>query len=216
MPREILSRNQPFDDMQLEAVGAGHAMHYRIGCPCEHHRNRLFMRLSLPDGHGLAIGTLDFSRCVFTPTRKHGDAARFLWNEEAQAHRRGKETLLRGLALFVRLLSQARRLRDLTAKVVVLVGVGTLVGWRTRRDQEAGQVPVRGAHPARQSLLGECIARTGTDEIQLQRLDEPLAYFQGRDGREVLFREPPVLGLVHDATSRASRSGLQIWAASRR
>ena len=50
-----------------------------------------------------------------------------------------------------------------------------LLGRRARRDQEAGQVPVRRAHPARQPLLGELVPGPRADEVELERLDQPLA-----------------------------------------
>ena len=57
-------------------------------------------------GDGLAIGTLDLRQRVIAPANNHGDAARLLRNKEAQAHRRGEETLLGCLAIFVRLLGE--------------------------------------------------------------------------------------------------------------
>src|SRR5271156_2242451 len=165
--------------MKLETAGAGHIAHHRVNGPGERSRNRFFSRLPLPDGHGLAVGALNLRRCVFTPPHGDGDAARFLRNEETEAHRRWEEAFLSSLALFVRLFGEARPPWDLTTKVVILVGVGALLGRRARWDQKAGQVPIRWTYPARQPLVGEWMARPRADEIELQRLDQPLAHLQG-------------------------------------
>ena len=58
-----------------------------------------------------------------------------------------EEALLRGLALLRRLFRETCRLRHLV-EVVVFLGVATLLGRRAGRNQEAGQVPVRGTHPS--------------------------------------------------------------------
>jgi len=68
-----------------------------------------------------------------------------------------------------------RRARVSPARRFV-VATETGVLHRLRRE-EAGQVPVRWTHPTRQPLVSEGMARRGTDEIQLQRLNQPFAHF---------------------------------------
>ena len=69
--------------------------------------------------------------------------------------------------------------------------------------------------PPRQLFVGESVLRTGADKVQLQRIDQALTYLEGLDWRKALIRRVDVPRRVHDFASLASRSGLQICAASR-
>ena len=152
-----------------------------VVCTCNGYRHRALVLPPLPDGRGLAVGILGRRRFVVRPSDCHDDRVRVLGDQEAQAHRRGEEPLLRGLALLRRLLRETGRLRHLV-EVVVLVRVAALLGWRTGRDQEAGEVPVRGSHPSRQALGGEVMASAGADQVEVQGLDEAFANFAGSGG----------------------------------
>ena len=148
VPLEILCGDGPRDDVELETAGVGDVLHDRFTRLRARDGDRRLARMSLPDGEGLAVWALDLRLRVVAPAHGHGEGARLLRHEEAHAHRRGEEALLRGLALLVRLLGETSRRRDLAAHVVVLIGVGARLGWRAGRDQEPRQVPVRRTHPA--------------------------------------------------------------------
>ena len=79
----------------------------------ERHRDRRLARVRCQTDTRLAVRALDLRRRVVAPAHGHGEGARLLRHEEAQAHRGREEALLGGLALLVRLLGEARRLRDL-------------------------------------------------------------------------------------------------------
>ena len=115
---EILSRDQPFDDVELKAAGAGHIVHYWVVGPRERDRNRFFscacrcqMDMGLPSAPSISC------RRVVAPPRDHRDAARFLWDKETQAHRRWKVPLLGGLARRTITSSSAFLPRTLTPRV---------------------------------------------------------------------------------------------------
>ena len=80
---------------------SGTVLHHRFARLRERHGDDRLVRMPLPDGEGLAVRALDHRLPVVAPAHDHGEGARLLWHEEAHAHRRGEEALLRGLALLV-------------------------------------------------------------------------------------------------------------------
>ena len=157
-----------------------------VACPLERYRFRVFVLLSLPHRSNLAVIVLDRHRPVAGPSDRCADRVRVFRDQEAQAHRRREETLLRGLALLRRLLRKTGRFRHLV-EVVVFVGVATLLGRRAGRNQEAGQVPVRRAHPSREPFGCEVVACAGADQIKVQGFDQAIADLEGSGG-DVLVR----------------------------
>ena len=141
---------------------------------CHGHRHGSLPLLPLPDGSSLAAGVHDRHRAVVRPSDGHADRLRILRDEKAQAHRRREEALLRSLAVLRRLLCEPRQFRHLV-EVVFLVGVAALLGGRAGRDQEAGQIPVRGPHPTRQPLRFEVVACVGADQIEVESFDQAFA-----------------------------------------
>ena len=178
VPFQILRRDRPLDDVELQAAGIGDILHQRCTRPRQRQGDHLLTRIPLPDRERLAIRADDLPLGIVAPAHRHRDGARGKGHQEAQAHRRGVDPLLRRLALLVRLLGEAPRLRDLAPQVVVLVGVRAPLWRRPRRDQEAGQIPVRGSHPAWQPLLGERAPGRGADQVELERLDQSLPHLQ--------------------------------------
>ena len=202
--REILGGNRPLDGVKLETAGARDGVdNRRAARTAERHRDRLLPGLPLPDGERLALRTLGFRRPVVAPAHDHGDGRGLSRHQEAQAHRGGKEALLRRPALLAALFGKAGGLGDL-AEILVLVGIGSLLGGRPGRDQKAGQVPVRRAGPLRQPLPGQLVPRPRADEFELQGFDQTLPDVER--GRQTV---------AHDAASSIKLSGFQICSASR-
>ena len=168
----------PYLRVERKAAAIGDVV---VACPFERYRFRVFVLLPLPHRSSLAVIVLDRHRPVVGPSDRHADRVRVFRDQEAQAHRRREEALLRGLALLRRLLRKTGRFRHLV-EVVVFVGVATLLGRRAGRNQEAGQVPVRGTHPARQPFGCEVVACAGADQIEVQGLDEAISDLEGAGG----------------------------------
>ena len=72
------------------------------------------------------------------------------------------------------LLRQAAVLRH-RIQVVVFVRVGALFERGVGRHEEPGEVPRRGADPAREPLVGEGVTGPGTDEVEVEGFDEAVA-----------------------------------------
>ena len=144
----------------------------------QRHRHCAFVRLPQPRGCGLPIGAFNPGGLVVAPTHDHGQGIRLGRHEEAQPHRRREEALLRSPALLRRLFREAARLRRLV-DVVFLVGVCAQLRLRAGWNQKAGQIPVRRSHPAGQPLVGEGVTSPGTDQVQVQGVDQALAHPRG-------------------------------------
>ena len=69
-------------------------------------------------------------------------------HQQAQTHRRGKETLFGGSTVFAGIVAESRFLLDLGLEVVVCIRVAPLLGRRPARDQKPRQVPVGRPLPA--------------------------------------------------------------------
>ena len=104
----------PLDDVKLEAAGARDVVRHRLVCaPVSVTVERSPRAGALPDRRSACRPRPRSPLARSRPSaRVTVSVARCLRNEEAQAHRGGEEALLRGLALLVRLLREARRLRD--------------------------------------------------------------------------------------------------------
>ena len=182
-PGDACGVDGPYVGVERKAAAIGDVV---VACPLERYRFRVLVLLPLPHRSSLAVIVLDRHRPVVGPSDRHAERVRVFRDQEAQAHRRREEALLRGLALLRRLLRKTGRFRHLV-EVVVFVGVATLLGWRARRNEEAGQVPVRGTHPARQPFGCEFVACAGADQIEVQGFDQALADLEGSGG-DVLVR----------------------------
>ena len=135
-------------NMKLQALGAGHIAHDRTRSSVQRDRKRLLAGITPPDRRLVAVSVLYSHLCVVAPAHRDRQLATTPGHEKAQADRRREERLARRLALVVRLLGQTRRLGN-SVEIVVLVGVAAPVGRCPGGDQEAGDVPVRRALPAR-------------------------------------------------------------------
>ena len=149
--------------------------------PRERHPYRAFVGPPLPDLLGLSLRILRLRTFVIAPAHDHRQGVRLPRNEEAQPHRGRKEAFLRRPALLRRLLRETARCRRLV-EVVVLVRIRAALRVRAGRDQEAGQIPVRGTHPAGQPLARVDMACPGADEIEVQGFDQVLADLGGASG----------------------------------
>ena len=130
--------------VQPQVVVFGNAV---VVCSCHGYRHGSLALPSLPGGSSLAVRVRDWDEFVARPSDDYADRVRVFGDQEAQAHRGGEEALLCGLALLRGLLGEPGRFRHL-AEIVLLVRIAPLLGRRTGRDEESGQVPVRGAHPS--------------------------------------------------------------------
>src|ERR1035438_7572471 len=132
--------------MKLQATGGWNVMHHLAIDAFEAYRDGFLASSSLPNRDEFAIRPRNLRRRVIAPANSYRDVACFIWNQEAQAHRRRKVGLLCRLALIVRLLWKARRRRN-DFNVIIFVGVRALLWGSTNWDQEPSQVPVRGTNP---------------------------------------------------------------------
>ena len=171
----------PLDDVKLQPARTGDVPHDRSWVSAQRGRQHRLVGSPPPDLRLAAARVLDLGRRVVAPAHRHRQLTASCAHEKAQPDRRREERLARGLPLVVRLLAQTRRLRN-RVEAVVLVRVGAPLRGRTGRDEEAGDVPVRRALPARQLLGCQLVSRPGTDQIEPQRLDEALADHAGIDG----------------------------------
>ena len=64
-------------------------------------------------------------------------------------------------------------------ELVVGVVVGRLLRRCVDRDEEAGQVPVRRPLEGPEPLVRELVPGRRADQVELERLDEPLAHLDG-------------------------------------
>ena len=167
--------------MKLQAGRAGNVTHGRPCIPTQRNRERCLAGSALPDRRLAAVFFLYIRRCVVAPAHRDRQLATSPGHEKAQADRRREERLARRLALVVGFLGQTGRLGH-GVEVVVFVDVPAPVGRCTGRDQKAGDVPVRRALAAREPLGVERMARPGSDQIELQSLDEARADLEGIGG----------------------------------
>ena len=128
---------------------------------------------------------------VVAPSCRDPDRGGVGPNQKAQSHRRRKEAPLGALTVLRGFLGQAGALGNLAVEVVVLVVGRLLGGGRPGRHQEAGEVPHRRALPAGQGLLGVFALGAGTDEVEVEGVDEGGADLQR------CFRFGDVRGLAH-------------------
>ena len=187
-PGESVGSDRPLVDVERETTGVGNnkvAGSMRSGSR-QRHRHRPFVRPPQPCRFGLPVGPFDLGVFVVPPAHDHGQGIRLGRHEEAQPHRRREKALLRSLALLRRLLGETARRRRLV-DVVLLVGIRTPLRLRAGWNQEAGQIPVRRSHPARQPLGCEGVSTPGADKVQIEGLDQTLAHLDGvGDGARVL------------------------------
>ena len=125
-------------------------------------------RAPLPDLQRLALAILNLPRLIVPPA--HGDAQRprLPRHQKAQPNGRREKAPLGGFALLRRFLRQAAG-RRCFVKLLVFVGIHPLLfGRGAGRNEKAGQIPVRGPHPAGQTLLRQFVPRPRADEVQVQ------------------------------------------------
>ena len=169
--------NRAFGHVKLQALGAGNVSNDRFRA-AERDRQRRLAGSAPPDRRLAAVRFLYICRRVVAPARRDRQLATCPGHQKAQSDRRREIRLARGLALVVRLLGQTGRLGH-GVEVVVLFHVPASVRRRPGRDQEAGDVPVRRAFATRQLLGAEFMARPGSNQIELDGLDETRADFVG-------------------------------------
>ena len=165
--------NRAFGHVKLQALGAGNVSNDRFRA-AERDRQRRLAGSTPPDRRLAAVRFLYIGRRVVAPERRNRQLATSPGHQKAQSDRRREIRL----ALVVRLLGQTDRLGH-GVEVVVLVHVPASVRRRPGRDQEAGDVPVRRAFATRQLLGAEFMARPGSNQIELDGLDEARADFEG-------------------------------------
>ena len=171
--------NRAFGHVKLQARGAGNVSNDRFRA-AERDRQRRLAGSTPPDRRLAAVRFLYICRRVVAPARRDRQLATCPGHQKAQSDRRREIRLARGLALVVRLLGQTGRLGH-GVEVVVLVHIPASIRRRPGRDQEAGDVPVRRAFATRQLLGAEFMARPGSNQIELDGLDETRADFEGID-----------------------------------
>ena len=170
-------------DVQLKPVGVGHRDHARNRrAAAQRHLDRPLLRSSLPHtpraAPALAVRLAVLVGClladgVVAPSDRHADGGHAGGDERAQPERRREVAPLRRCAVLSAIVGRVVLLRLVDLLVAVNV-TGLLLG-RPHRDQEASQVPVRWPFPAWQPLLGQRVSWPGADEIQLERLDQPVS-----------------------------------------
>ena len=178
-----LWKEPPFD-MELQAARGGNVVYGGAFSGPETDRDDLLARRPLPEAAAAACVVLLCRALVVPPADRDAEPRAFA-GQEAQTHRRREERPLRRLSILVRFLGEARPIGNLVEVVVVLI-VPAHAEFRRRagRDQEAGEVPVRGRLARGQPFAGEFVARAGADQVELEGVDEVLAdFFGGLRGR---------------------------------
>ncbi len=192
-------RNRPALDMELEAARVRDIVNGGAFAAAQVDRDDFLPWCPLPEAAASAGIVFLFGPLVVAPA--HGDPERRVRRKKAQPHRRRKEGLLRCLAVFTRFLCEARAFGNLVEVVVVFV-IPACAELRRRAggDQEPSEVPVRGRFVGGQPLPGEFVIGTGADEVDLEGVDEGLAYCE-RGCR----RRMGDVGSRHAAMPRANR-----------
>ena len=180
--RQLGGVQPAFAQMDAKAIAVRHGVGALFA---KRQTKRLLVRRAPPRGLLLGVVAIrrlfGFGEGVVSPADDDVQRVHVLRHQKAEADGGWKEAALGGAALFRRLFRQCGR-RGGLVQLVVFVRVRALFGRRAGGHQEAGEIPVRGAHPAGQAFLGELVARWRADEIDVQGFGEAGADFGGGGG----------------------------------